>query len=257
MVILPPTHVLCALALATLLKMMVTGIDPVFDPNTSVESFQLFAKYLSELKQVVNTKLIANNQTTSEPVNVRINSYKFGADKFLRDIYTLQQLLSNRTQLLLLETKVSNVRDFLMLLADTFGFIIPDTFMSRLELACQIRPQSIPPDRFAWLMAITCAIVLMRPDFSIGKTLNHIPKIAPHLRDMLKECDQTDITHKQWQQICCQLFKLLNIMFSVVGTKTIAPLTMFVMPSSILIVNATAAPANNMNTPVVTLTKHR
>jgi len=72
---------------------------------------------------------------------------------------------------------------------------------------------------------------------------------------MLKECDQTDITYKQWQQICSQLFKLLKIMFSIVGDKTLAPLSSFVMPSSILTVNATAAPANNTSTPVVKLTK--
>ena len=244
-----------------LLHLMITGIDPVFEPNIAVEELQLMAAYLIEIKKVVHSRLIENNQTTSkpEPVRVRIGSdiNIFEANKFLGDVYRLLHLLSNKIQPLLFETKFEKARDFLILLADRFGFVIPEIFMSKLESACQICPMSIPPDRFAWLMAITCAIVLMRPDFSICKTLNNIPKIVPHLRYMLKECDQTDITRKQWQQICFQLFKLLNIMFSVVGPSTLAPLTMFVgVPNTqnIVTVNAKAASTNKSNTHIVELT---
>ena len=59
-----PTDTLGALILTALLKIMVTGLDPVFAPTTEVEDFQLMAKYLSEFKQVVHTKLITHNQTT-------------------------------------------------------------------------------------------------------------------------------------------------------------------------------------------------
>lgn len=235
-----------------LLQLMITGIDPVFEPNIAVEKLQLMAAYLIEIKQVVYNRL-----TASEPVDVRIDSHRFTANTFLGEVYKLQHLLFNKIQPLLPETKFEKARDFLILLSDRFGFVIPETFMSKLESACQICPMSIPPDRFAWLMAITCAIVLMRPDFSICKTLNNIPKIVPHLRYMLKECDQTDITRKQWQQICFQLFKLLNIMFSVVGPSTLAPLTMFVgVPNTqnIVTVNAKAVSTNKSSTPIVKLT---
>lgn len=254
MVIRQPTHALCVLILTALLHLMTTGIDPVFEPNIAVEELQLMAAYLIEIKKVVHSRLIANNQTTSkpEPVNVRIDSRLFTANKFLGDVYGLLHLLFNKIQPLLPETKFEKARDFLILLSDRFGFVIPEKFMSKLESACQICPMSIPPDRFAWLMAITCAIVLMRPDFSIYKNSNSVPKIAPYLAEMLKECDQTDITFKQLRQIYLQLSKLLNLMFSV-GLRTLAPLTMFVtkahtavtVDAKAVTVNAKAAPANN------------
>ena len=239
-----------------LLHLMITGIDPIFEPRRTVDELQLMAAYLNEIKQVVYNRWIAGNQTTSEPINVRIDSHRFTVNKFFSDVYKLQHLLSNKIQPLLFETKVLKVRDFLILLSDRFGFVIPETFMSKLESACRICPMSIPPDRFAWLMAITCAIVLMRPDFSTYKNVNSVPKIAPHLLDMLKECDQTDITFKQLRQIYLQLYKLLNLMFSV-GLPTLAPLTMFVgVPNTqnIVTVNAKAASTNKSRTPIVKLT---
>lgn len=246
-----------------LLQLMSNGNDPIFEPNIAVEELQLIAAYLSEIKKVVHNRLIENNQTTSkpEPVNVRIGSdlKQFTANKFLGDIYKLQHLISNKIQPLLFETKVANVRDFLILLADRFGFVIPETFMSKLESACQICPVSIPPCRFSWLMAITCAIVLMRPDFSSYKNLNSVPKIAPHLLDMLKECDQTDTTFKQLRQIYLQLSKLLNLMFSV-GPPTLAPLAMFVgvpKTQNIVTVDAKAVSTNNGSTPVVKLKPYK